>query len=311
MRRREIELLAARFVPGAGTPDIHSLGGGSFNETYRVVRGGTAYALRFSPPRGRDLGIDRVWEAQVLGCATNAGLAPTVEYFDPPRGILISRWVEGRFWTPALVRQDAYLRRLADLVRRIHGLPMPVPTRVRSPLNWIDQYATAALRAGIAAPGGAALRAIADARLAELARLPGVPCVLCHGDLHTLNLIEKIPDRGCYSESEPSLVLLDWEYAHAADPLWDLAGWIANNDLEHDISHELLTIYTGHEPSPHQRQRLALLCWLYDYVCLLWNALYLKRQPGMRRVDPAADGVSVRARLLAARLAIGSNGRLE
>ncbi len=45
--------------------------------------------------------------------------------------------------------------------------------------------------------------------------------VVCHSDLHPMNLI-------CGAES---LILLDWEYAHVADPLWDLAGWSANNDL--------------------------------------------------------------------------------
>ncbi len=308
MRRREIELLAARFVPGAGTPDIRSLGTGLVNETYRVVRGGVAYALRLATSHGRDLGIDRAWEAQVLGCAAAAGLAATVEYFDPQRGILISRWVEGRVWNPPQVRQAVYVRRIAELVRRIQALPMPVPTRAMSPVNWIDHYATASLRTGIAAPGDAALKAIADARLAELSRLSDVAPVLCHGDLHILNLIEKTPD-ALSSVSGSSLVLLDWEYAHASDPLWDLAGWIANNDLEDDIPYELLTIYMGREPSRSEGQRLALLCWLYDYICLLWSGLYLTLKTDIGRVNPAADGISVRARFLAARLGSGSSSR--
>jgi hypothetical protein len=167
------------------------------------------------------------------------------------------------------------------------------------------------------------LSAAAARRLAALAALPGVDQVVCHSDLHTLNLV----DRG------NSLVLLDWEYAHAADPLWDLAGWSANNDLEDNLKHDLLASYTGRPPTHNEYLRLRLLGWLYDYVCLLWSELYLSRQrneppgvdapgladaPGVNAPDvdvpgpatpgvgtSAADtsgGIAARARLLAARL---------
>jgi len=128
-------------------------------------------------------------------------------------------------------------------------------------------------------------------------RFPGVDPVLCHSDLHTLNLI----DRG------GSLILLDWEYAHASDPVWDLAGWGANNDFEDPIRHELLGSYLGRPPSGGECLRLQLLSWLYDYVCLLWSELYLNLQRAARadvavQGDAAMDGVSARARELAARL---------
>ena len=48
------------------------------------------------------------------------------------------------------------------------------------------------------------------------------PRVLCHSDLHAANLVA----------TERGLVLLDWEYAHVSEALWDLAGWACNNDLE-------------------------------------------------------------------------------
>jgi hypothetical protein len=155
--------------------------------------------------------------------------------------------------------------------------------------------------------------------------LPAVDPVVCHSDLHTLNLV----DRG------DSLLLLDWEYAHAADPLWDLAGWSANNDLEDNVRRDLLASYTGRPPAPTDYLRLQLLSWLYDYVCLLWSELYLSlhrnERPGVdssgvdssgvnspgtdssgadlsgadspgTALDDPQGGVAARARLLAARL---------
>jgi thiamine kinase-like enzyme len=239
-----------------------------------------------------------------------------LEYCDPQRGILIARWVDGRFWTPADAREPKNISRMAGCLRRIHALEMPAPVRAMSPRNWIDYYGAALSRGsrqgdvsaktsvqqadtrGEADSRGARDFAAAAARqLAALAALPGVDPVLCHSDLHTLNLIDR----------SGSLILLDWEYAHASDPLWDLAGWGANNDFEDPIRHELLGSYLGRPPSGGEWLRLQLLSWLYDYVCLLWSELYLNLQRAARadvavQGDAAMDGVSARARELAVRL---------
>jgi thiamine kinase-like enzyme len=354
----ELESMVSRHVPGEGKLEIHRLSDGLVNETYRVLRGGRAYALRVAATNFYDLGLDRAWEARVLERAAAADLAPVLEYCDPQRGILIARWVDGRLWSPVDVRRQSNIARVAELLRRIHGLPMPMPARALSPAKWIEYYGAALTRRAAipsrhmpdarnrhedvsaetsAEPreaqdlrdsrGNASaetsaqpphtwsareLSAAAARRLAALAALPGVAPVVCHSDLHTLNLV----DRG------NSLVLLDWEYAHAADPLWDLAGWSANNDLEDNLKQDLLASYTGRPPTRNEYLRLQLLGWLYDYVCLLWSELYLSRHrgeppgvdaPGVDAPDRAAPGVdtsaadtsggiAARARLLAARL---------
>jgi thiamine kinase len=305
----ELLSLVSRHVPGDGTPDIHRLTCGPVNETYRVLRGGNAYALRVAAAAPSTVAFDRVWEAQVLEHAAAADLAPVPEYCDPQRGILIARWVDGRSWSPADVRRQSNISRMAELLRRIHALPMPAPARVMSPATWIDYYSAALRRSvprepsvGTAAAGPATpspaetLRAAASVRLAALAVLPRIDPVLCHSDLHTLNLL----DRG------RSLVLLDWEYAHAADPLWDLAGWSANNDLDDDLKQELLTSYAGRRPTRNEHSRLDLLSWLYDYVCLLWSEFYLH----LHRDDPQG-GMAARAELLAARLNSSPSGRAD
>jgi hypothetical protein len=183
-----------------------------------------------------------------------------------------------------------------------------------SPAKWIEHYSAAAARC----LGGDRTSAVSEVlhtaaarRLTELNALPSVDPVLCHSDLHTLNLI----DRG------DSLVLLDWEYAHAADPFWDLAGWSANNDFGGEIRSDLLAAYTGRPPTASEDLRLHLECWLYDYVCLLWCELYLDPDRDPRPFAAAPDsaaqraaargGVASRARELAVRLGATVSSRAD
>jgi thiamine kinase-like enzyme len=284
----EIERLALCRVPGSGSVDIRRLRGGLMNDTYRVRRDAQTFALRVASRHEHEFGLDRAFEARVLAVAAAQDLAPAIIYSDPQGGILLSRWAAGHRWNSDALRRPANVARIALLLQRIHALPLPSPARIMSPKSWVDYY-SAAGRGTAAAPYTAALRDSAVTRLAALAALPGTGPVLCHSDLHTLNLID----------DGRTLKLLDWEYAHASDPFWDLAGWSANNDLNADLTESLLANYSGRCPTPDERSRLATLTWLYDYVCLLWSERYLEsaRQPGA-----APDGVAARAARLAARL---------
>jgi thiamine kinase-like enzyme len=302
MLQAELESLAARCVPGAGPVDIHVLRAGLVNETYRVVRDGIDHVLRVGAAQSLDLGVDRVWEARVLASAGLAGIAPAVEYCDVERGILVSRWIPGRCWSAVEVRRGSNIRKIAALLRGVHALPMPDRGRRpdfggrMNPRGWIDFYHDALERS--AAPreaDRAALRAAAGAHLERLTRLPAQRPVVCHGDLHSQNVLDRAA----------SLVLLDWEYSHASDPTWDLAGWSANNDLDDDLRRELVSTYLDRAPTPREGDRLDCMCWLYDYTCLLWSDLYLRRAADEAPDHAAVDGVSARARLLEARLRAG------
>jgi thiamine kinase-like enzyme len=280
MQPAELERIAARTVPGSGPVEISSLGSGSVNASYRVGRAGRLHVLRIAGA-GPLEALDRAWESRVLDVASAAGLAPKIEYSDPLAGILVARWVGGRSWSPAEARSRENTGRIAFLVRRIQAQPMPAAPRMMSPAAWIDHYASRGCAA--AQPS----RARADALLAALAGFPAATPVLCHSDLHRMNLID----------SDGSLVALDWEYSHVSDPLWDLAGWSSNNDLGPDLRHELLTVYLGRAPDAPQWARLKVLAGLYDYLCLLWSELYLRQSPA--GADPAT---LARMHLLEARL---------
>jgi thiamine kinase len=298
----DIERLCLAVVPGMGAVEIQPLASGLFRRTYRVVRDGVAYALKAALEGGADLGWDSGaelglglrWEAQLLERAASSGLAPPPVYVDPKRAVMVSRWVAGRPWSIEEARAKN-MSRISELLRSVHALPIPAPPRVMSPLSWVRLYGAALSRSGgtVAATlhPGATLHAAANRHLQEFARLASVPGVVCHSDLHRMNLIQ----------DGEMLILLDWEYAHVSDPFWDLAGWAANNDFDAASQRALLTNYLGTAPAELEWRRLRLLVWLYDYVCLLWSELYAITRGG------GADEIAGRASLLDARLRLAAN----
>jgi thiamine kinase-like enzyme len=286
MQPLEVERLCRSIVPGAGSVQIQPLSRGLLSETYKVTREGAVYALKVAAEHRPELGMDRAWVLRVLERAGSLRLAPRLVYSDAG-GAVVVRWVSGRPWDPRESTLTANIRSIAQLLRRVHALAVPAPRRPVSPLQWIAIYGTALAQRG-ATVDDPALRAAAVNRAREIAEPPLVAGVVCHSDLHAMNLIHGVD----------SLIVLDWEYAHVADPLWDLAGWSANNDFEAGAQWSLLSDYLQSPPASQDWRRLRLLLWLYDYVCLLWCQLYLN----VLGEPDAGKGVAERARLLDARL---------
>jgi thiamine kinase len=289
MPPRDIERLCQEAVPGTGAIEIHPLAKGLISETYRLVRDDIAYTLKAAAAHAAEFALDMAWEAQLLERAGRLSLAPALVYCDLERAFMVSRWVEGRSWSPDEAKGAGNIVKMAALLRRVHALPIPLPPRLMNPLSWVQVYGAALSRRGRGRGRGAtdpALHVAAESHLREFNGLPAAAGVVCHSDLHSLNLLSR----------DESLVLLDWEYAHISDPFWDLAGWAANNDFEPHAQGELLTQYLGRAPAPGDWRRLRLLMWLYDYVCLLWSQLYSSVRRG------GINGISRRATQLDARL---------
>jgi thiamine kinase-like enzyme len=285
MQLPEIERLCHAVVPGMGSIDFKALGAGLISQTYRVVRDGVAYTLKVAAEHRPDLRVDLPWEVRLLEDAGSAGLAPRLVYFDLDRRVLLSRWAEGRSWVSQEAAALANLDRIAALLHRVHALAVPMPARLVPPLQWIQIYEEALSRRALHS-SDPILRSEALDRSQAWLELPRAIGVVCHSDLHTLNLLEE----------NDSLILLDWEYAHVTDPLWDLAGWCANNDFDAELQWGLLRRYLGKAPILSEWHRFRLLLALYDYVCLLWSQLYLNVR------GEEAQGAAERARLLDARL---------
>lgn len=292
MQPGEVEQLGRRVLPGTGSVVVEHLSSGLVSEVYRVVRDDAAYALKVASGHAGRFALDIAWEARILEAAARADIAPPLVYFEPERGVLVTRWIKGRPWPRCEVQSARAIARIGGLLRRVHALPVPAPARALNPMTWIEIY-RAALPQGAQMRLDPALQETAASAAAGLDTLPKPPGVVCHSDLHAQNLIE----------TDDSLLLLDWEYAHVTDPLWDAAGWSANNDFDGASRRMLLASYLGSAPTANDWARFSLLAWLYDYVCLLWSGIYLAA-----RRDPSGL-IGARARQLDARLRIPAHYR--
>jgi thiamine kinase-like enzyme len=281
----ELLRLLREVLPGQGAVTLLRLRAGLVNETYRLARDGVCYALRLAFADGVDLGLDRKFEAQVLQVAADAGLAARPVYVDVERGVLVSAWIDGREWQPADAAAPGAAARVAALLRAVHTLPVPQPPRLMSPRAWIGHYSTALA----SPPDGSALHASILAQLARFERASVGAVVLCHSDLHPLNLVSQ----------DQSLRLLDWEYAHGSEGLWDVAGWCANNDLSGAAADAFLDAYLNCPAGDAERERFRCCRLLYDYVCYLWCGLWLERRGGASAAQIAARARTLRDRLAA------------
>lgn len=237
---------------GVRSLECRPLAGGHSNESWIVLADGEAAVLR------RDLGrvpapvVHRGRELTVLRAAAAAGLAPEVLYADPQAGILVTRYLDGHALTPAEIGKPDTLSEIAALLRRVHVLPDP------------GAYYTLA-EAGelyLAAVRNPALRWRGVAMVDELRELPEVPPAqrrLCHMDPVAGNLIR----------TAEGLRLVDWEFAVAGDPMFDLAAVIAYHDLGPAAALHLLRDWSG-RVSPRRRQRLAALIRAHDILHWLW-----------------------------------------
>ena len=236
----------------------------------------------FRLPHAAELGLDRGWECRVLERAGGGG--PRTRHRVLRAARAGSWWRAGwtaSAWTP----RKCGGRRTSSGSRCWCGASMRWPCRSgprRDESGDLDRVLSRARSTARHRQRRQPLRGCNSWRevtLARRARRAAAGRRPCSATATCTRTISSSGDRG--------LVLLDWEYAHVSEPLWDLAGWICNNDLGAGVRAIAVrrAISSGRRRRP-RRRALRLLVWLYDYVCLLWSELYLRLRP-----DGAADGI--------------------
>ena len=253
-------IAAVRDVPALAAADVRGVTrlNGMSNTTCLVRLDERRVVVRI-PAGGDDPVVDRVVELANTKVAADEGLGPPVIAADPDRQLLITQYVDGVALTPSTVRRSAMIERVARLLARLHGLNA---RRFRGRFGVgevLDRYGRW-LAAADDPPKGDDLVLLRRARRVCTALARTAAAVPCHNDPWPSNIIDA-GDR---------LVLVDWEYSGIGDPVWDLAHFAVEADLDPDEVERLLCAWSGGPPSPGLRARLALWRPVTDVVWGLW-----------------------------------------
>jgi thiamine kinase-like enzyme len=252
----DAQAVAERLWPDE-RPRLEVLGGGLTNHNYKVVLdSGEAYVVRVAGDGTDLLGIDREVEHEASLLAAACGVGPEVAGFVD--GCLVTRFVDGEIVPLERMREPATVGRVGEALARVHGAGTVAASF--DAFRVVEAYRETAL-----AHGGTVPAAYADAH--DLARRiersrTGAGRRLCHNDLLNANFIDA-PD---------GIRIVDWEYAGMGDPLFDLANFAVNHDLDDGAARALLEAYAG-EVREEDERGLALMRFMSDFREAMWGVV--------------------------------------
>ncbi|MGD0752661.1 MAG: choline/ethanolamine kinase family protein [Anaerolineales bacterium] len=224
----------ARVPQWADASDLKAtpLGGGITNNNFRIDVSGESFVLRIAGADTELLGINREVEYAANLAAGKLGIAPEVFYFIRPEGYLVTRFITGRPILPGEICQPENIRRVTEVLRKIHNMPdIPGTFDV---FRVVEDYSAIARRYGVVFPEDFD-RLIELIQAAEQA-LHVRPLTLrpCHDDLLNANFL-----------ANSQLYVLDWEYAGMGDIFFDLANFSDHHQLNDEQDRWLLKCYFG------------------------------------------------------------------
>lgn len=217
--------------------------------------------LAVTLPRAGARGGPRAAEiARALEAAAGAGIAPRLRLLDRGSGILVTDWAAGAAWNPEDLASGQRLGCLAGLLRTLHGLAAGIPPF--DVVGWSRHYRQSIARLGSPLDERES-RALDELRdLATEHHRTRSTATLGHNDVTAGNLI-----------GFPQPLLIDWEYAGASDPAFDLATVIALHGLDDRAGSMLLDAYEAAGGTAVERGWLArterlvkLLAWAWAYA---------------------------------------------
>ena len=227
----------ARFSAATGIDVFRALRlrGGELNLSFRLWTTAGDLVLRFSPPREAELQVDRHSECAILARASAAGLAPAVLWCAPESRVLVTRYVPPGVWTRDEARSAAGIASMGHWLARLHRLAPPRGCRVVDYVRVLPGYVATLAARGASGPDVAPFLEVLRAAPAPAPR----PAVLCHNDVHHLNILGTI--------DTPRVI--DWEYAGAGDARLDLAQYALAHGLDVDACARLLAAYGAGGPA--------------------------------------------------------------
>ena len=252
---------------GASDLKVSPLGGGITNNNYRIDVGAESFVLRIPGEDTDLLGINREFEYAANLAAGMLGIAPQVFHFIRPEGYLVTRFITGRPILPDEICQPENIRRVMDVVRKIHGMP-GIPGRF-DVFQVVANYSETARRYKVAFPKN--YQSVVEGTQSAGSVLKSLPVAPrpCHNDLLNANFL-----------TDGQLYVLDWEYAGMGDIYFDLANFSDHHQLTDDQDHWLLKCYFGNE-NPNQWAHLKIMKIMSDLREAAWALV----QVGISKLD--------------------------
>jgi thiamine kinase-like enzyme len=253
----QVEGIVRRVWPGERAK-IEPLGGGITNHNFKVTVPSGVFVLRVGGKDTALLGIDRAVEHRAALAAAAAGVGPEVLRFIEPEGYLVTSYIAGRTVPPEEMRRPENVRRAAAALRAVHE-GLPIPGRFDA-FRMVEAYKERAESRGVRIPGewDAAHR-----QSSEIERVLGPRSLRpCHNDLLNSNFID----------DGERLRIVDWEYAGMGDPIFDLANFSINNELEPVQDDELLAAHEG-ELRRGDRAALLVMRFMSDFREAMWGVV--------------------------------------
>ena len=216
--------------------EIEPLSGGITNLNFKVTDGDQSYAVRLGEDDPIHL-ISRRNEIASCEAAFDIGVSPELVYHE--QGILVVRFIDGKVFGEADVRNPDNLERIVDVLKRFHR---DMPTRFNQVpvMFWVFQvfrHYHNLLDQGSSAHA-ARLPGLAQIGRELEAAVGPVDIVFGHNDLLPANLID----------DGSKIWLIDFDYAGFNSPLFDLSNLASNNSFDEDLELVMLESYFGARP---------------------------------------------------------------
>jgi thiamine kinase len=186
-------------------------GSRNVNRNLRVDTRVGRCVLRQRIREGPRPGADPLREVACHRAAAAAGVAPAVLDAAPDGSWILMDYVDGGMWTPPRLQAPEGLRTLGVCLQRLHAITPPKGLATFDPVSIATGQAQAVLERDPAAAAQVNALVTRTRQLALDCVAFAVTPVITHGDLNASNLIGPVP------------MLVDWEYAQLADPVYDLA----------------------------------------------------------------------------------------
>src|SRR5258707_2380085 len=186
-------------------------GGRNVNRSLRIDSRVGRFVLRQRIRQGPRPGADPLREVACRRAADAAAVAPPVLDAAPDGSWILMDYVEGGMWTPQRLQAPEGLRTLGACLQRLHATTPPKGLAAFDPVSIARGLAKAILERYPAAAAKVNALVARTRQLALDCAAFAVTPVTTHGDLNASNLIGPAP------------MLVDWEYAQLADPVYDLA----------------------------------------------------------------------------------------